>query len=334
MRFPALLVSDLHLTDSPRDEYRWSLFPWLQQQCRDERVHTLAILGDLTDRKDYHSATLTNRVAHEIRALTEWVQEVKIIPGNHDWLLGGEEFFRFLSIIPKVSYMPRPTEDPDPKGVLTYYLPFSKNPARDWADFDLSHYELVLMHQTVSGAIASNGERMDGESLPDLSKPRKVYSGDIHVPQTIGPVEYVGSPYHVHFGDSFKPRCVLIEKNWNAVDLHFNSPRRVSVRVNSAADARDLPLRAGDHVKVTIELPESERHEWARVRRDVVAVFRERGAEVFGVALELRRSDRRVLLSRDDRRSIAAPEDAVLEHVTREELGASALDAAIEVMKA
>lgn len=47
----AIMISDLHLTDSPRDEYRWGLFPWLREQIKVYKIEHLLILGDITDRK-------------------------------------------------------------------------------------------------------------------------------------------------------------------------------------------------------------------------------------------------------------------------------------------
>ena len=57
-----LLVSDLHLTDNPRDEYRWGIFGQIDSVIQTYQPSCLVILGDLTDKKDNHSSELVNRL--------------------------------------------------------------------------------------------------------------------------------------------------------------------------------------------------------------------------------------------------------------------------------
>jgi DNA repair exonuclease SbcCD nuclease subunit len=331
MRYPALLVADWHLTDNPRDEYRWGLLPWLVQTCKEEKVKTLIFLGDLTDAKDNHSANLTNRVTAGFVKLAAVVDNIKVMAGNHDWLLGGQEFFRFLSIIPRVQYISEPCEDADTGGIPTFYLPFSKNPAKDWAGFDFSHYELLFMHQTIKGAVSSNGEKMEGEDLPDLSAAGKVWSGDIHVPQVIGPVEYVGSPMHIHFGDAFTPRCVLLERGGRAVDLHFKTCSRITVDVASLRELKRVDLLPGDQVKLRVSLAEAEKHEWSRLRRLCVDHLKAEGVVIAGVELVLKKSTRRLL--NEERKQARTPADAVLRFVEDEELGGDAFEVGLEIVE-
>src|SRR5690242_16678391 len=110
MQLPALIVSDLHHVESPSCEYRWSLWPWLAKTIQEERVKTLLVLGDLTDRKDNHSSELVNRIVRVIRDLQRDCPGIRIIilTGNHDWLKGGEEYFRFLNHLDNVTFVTRP----------------------------------------------------------------------------------------------------------------------------------------------------------------------------------------------------------------------------------
>lgn len=334
MKLPALLASDLHLTANPDHEYRWSLFPWLANECACEKVKTLLILGDLTDAKDYHPAALPNRIVREFVKLREEVMrrtelefEIYILMGNHDYLKGGAAFFEFLNAVPGLHFIAKPTES-DFEGKLSLFLPHTKNPAQDWAKMDFSHYQYLFMHQTIKGAVASNGEEMDGEALPDLGSAGKIYSGDIHVPQVIGPIEYVGSPYHVHFGDDFKPRCVLLDRRGNPCDLHMKSPRRVSVKVESLADLRRLKLERGDQVKLTICVDEAQKGEWPYLRRRALELLE--GVDVQSTKLEVRRPEG---FLRTVDRVAASPEDALVRFVESEELPGSLLETAFEVMQ-
>lgn len=336
MQLPALIVSDLHLVDDVSCEYRWGLFPWMYQVCKDEKIRTVLILGDLTDAKDNHSAELTNRVVQAIKGFPEHIKVI-ILAGNHDWLKAGQEFFRFLNVLPNVKFITSPCEDDDygPRSVLAYFLPYSKNPVKDWAGLDFSHYEYLFMHQTVSGAISSNGQEMEGEELPELNA-AKVYSGDIHVPQVIRGVEYVGSPYHVHFGDAFKPRAILIDTNRKAHDLHFETISRIVFKASSLRELRRRHFKAGDQVKLRIELAEADKHDWSRIRREAVAILRDAGVIVAGVELIVNKVNRRIALNDQSSRTQVkrlSPAQAVARFVEAEELGADALDIALEVLE-
>lgn len=261
------------------------------------------------------------------------VEDVKILVGNHDWLKQGQEFFRFLNHLPHVQYINKPTEDQDLEGPLTFYLPYSKNPMRDWSGMDFSHYEYLFMHQTMSGSISSNGQAMEGDEMPELNA-GKVWSGDIHVPQVIGPVEYCGSPYHVHFGDKFKPRCVLIEKGGRTVDLHFETISRVVVKVSSLRELKRMTFRAGDQVKLRIELSEAEKHEWSKLRRECVNFLKDAGVVVASVELIVKRSSRRLLEGLSTGRVSHSPADELKRFVMAEELGADALDFGLNILEA
>lgn len=257
------------------------------------------------------------------------VPRIEILLGNHDYLREGHAYFEFLNHVPGVHFITEKYEDGDQGGPLALFLPHTKNPTCDWAGMDLSHFSYVFMHQTAPGSVASNGQKMDGEALPSLKGP-KVYSGDIHVPQVLGEIEYIGSPYHVHFGDRFKPRAVLLDSRGRPHDLHFPTINRFTLSVSSIAELKReaADLKQGDQVKLRIRLEEADKHSWLTMRREAVSVLKDRGAEVCDVELILARSQRRVI--RGTRESMVrdgySDADAVLLYVLAEELGADALD--------
>ena len=336
MKLPALLTSDLHLTDNPRDEYRWGIWKWLDEQNADGYFKTLVILGDLTDAKDYHSAALVNRMVRALHGASKRYERIIILMGNHDYLKAGSVFFEFLGAMnDRVRFITKPTTvDEDDKGLLAFFLPHSKNPTKDWAEFDFSHYDALFLHQTVTGAIASNGQKMEGESMPPLNAGR-VFSGDIHVPQKIGPVEYVGSPYHVHFGDSFEPRCIELDHNGKAHDLHFETIRRVAVRVKNLRELRALEWGEGDQAKIKLVLSQADAHAWAKLKREIRDWLLKQGVTVEGIELELERTRRRLLEpgQPSPRSGPLSDPDAILAFVEAEDLGAEAYDVAMEILK-
>ncbi len=333
MKLPAIIISDPHFTASPNDEYRWGLWPWLANELDTERAKTLLILGDLTDAKDYHPAELVNRLTAAIASMP--VEEVIILAGNHDWLKQGGVFFKFLQHLqkPRVRVITEPAEDlgadDDP---TCMFLPYTKSPARDWKDRDFSHYNYLFLHQTAPGSIASNGQRMDGEELPPLNA-GKVYSGDIHVPQEVGVIEYVGSPYHVHFGDHFKPRCIVLDRKRKAFDLNFETIRRLAITISGIAELDEAGIGVGDQVKVTVKLDQADAHHWNAIRREVVEDIHSRKANLHGVKLVTERSAERLADGSQPTIRAPSPADAVFRFVAGQELGGDILDAGLEVIE-
>jgi UDP-2,3-diacylglucosamine pyrophosphatase LpxH len=334
MKLPAIIVSDPHFTASPNDEYRWGLWPWLAEEIKAEKARTLLILGDLTDAKDYHPAELVNRLTAAIAAVP--VDEVIILAGNHDWLKQGGVFFKFLEKLqkPRVRVITEPTEDlgTDDADPACMFLPYTKNPARDWKDKDFSHYHFLFMHQTAPGSIASNGQKMEGEEMPPLNA-EKVYSGDIHVPQKIGAIEYVGSPYHVHFGDAFKPRCLVINRYRKAYDLHFPTISRVAVKISAMEELDEMGIKADDQVKVTFVLDEADAHRWSTIRRRVSEDIRGRKAHLHGIKMIVQKHGERLGEQRTPARRAPEPADAVYRFVIGQELGGDALDIGLEIIE-
>ena len=334
MKLPALLTADLHLTGNPRDEYRWGLFPWLVEVSKDEQARSIVISGDTLDAKDYHSATLLNRVVDAIASLRSGtVEDVYVLMGNHDYLVGGQPYLKFLNHIPGIRYIWKPTEDHDVEGPPAFFLPHTKTPAADWRGMDFSHYQYLFMHQTIKGAISSTGMALEGEDIPALNA-GKVYSGDIHVPQVCGQLEYIGSPYHVHFGDKFEPRCILLDRRARAEDLYFPTTSRVTVKVQSLRELRRQRFAKGDQVKLRIQLTESERYDWQRIRREAVAWLADQGAQVCGVEL-LTATARRTIASLDVKARARgfSTQEAVERFVLHEEMGADALQLGLDLVE-
>lgn len=330
MQLPALITTDLHLVDNESCSYRWGLFPWINEQIEAKGIKSVRILGDLTDAKDKHSASLVNKVVNAIKSIQ--CDDILIMAGNHDWLLKGQEFFRFLNHLPNVRFVTEPWEDPDVKGPgPIMYLPYSKSPAKDWQDLDFSHYQYVFMHQTVGGAIASNVEAMEGEGVPEIPAGR-VYSGDIHVPQTIKGVTYIGSPYHVHFGDNFEPRVLVLDRREREQWLRFPSPKRMTVKVGSMDQLINRnDIQAGDQIKLRVALPKEEQHRWFAFKRDAIAHLESLGALVFGVELELPKTDRRIVP--DHRITTTGPEGVVYQFVSREGWPGDSYEAAMRIIE-
>jgi len=282
----SVLVSDLHLTSLVRDEYRWNLFPWLKKLIDRESVSRVWIVGDLTDAKDYHPSSLVNRVVKELTDLASYCDELIVLKGNHDGVDENLPYFAFLNAIPKLRFIVKPTVLRE-EGILL--LPHTKTPEEDWKERDISRAKYILIHATVTGCISESGQQLEGVSRGwFMNTAAKIYAGDIHVPQTVGQVEYVGAPYHVRFGDKFEPRVVYIDEKGKAQSIKTENVRRHTLTISSpdALDAAAKGARIGDQVKVRIKLARSDYSNWHQYKKEVTAFCKEMGFQLVAIDLE------------------------------------------------
>lgn len=281
-----ILTADLHLTSNPADEYRWGLFPWLVAKVRKHKPKMVIIAGDLTDFKDNHPARLVNRVVERLGWLAN-LTPVHVLRGNHDFYRDPDNpFFGFLSHVPNITFHTRFAKQ---GGVL--FLPRAEDPLTEWSFVDFNAARLIVMHQTVNGSLASNGYKLTGLNPRIFNGVRdgiRIFSGDIHPPQRRGRVEYIGSPYHVRFGDRFKPRVVLLEDFKRVMNLHYRTLSRHSVEIADPRELLDLDVRKGDQIKVATVLPMSGMDEWPKLRDRVRAICTERGLELFSNRVKLK----------------------------------------------
>jgi len=262
-----IVTADLHLTDAPEDEYRWGVFEFLIDKANElgKGSNTLFVLGDLTDKKDYHSAKLVNRVVNSFVSLyrNSTIKEIIILRGNHDGVDGGVAYFEFMNAIPYVHVITKPElRNMDFRKIAL--LPHTKDPAQDWALIEFGEAKYVFMHQTVTGAVGESGRVLEGtQNIASLlgGTPAKVFSGDIHAPQRIGNIEYVGSPYHIHFGDDYQGR-ILCAQAAKILEWHYPTIRKIKITIRDAKELAKYDLEEGDQIKVELALHEEERHEW------------------------------------------------------------------------
>lgn len=316
-----LITSDLHLTDRPQDAYRFDIFPWLLHQAGVTDADTIAILGDLTDRKDNHSGWLINRVIAAVTSLASRGHTVVILMGNHDYADPQYPTFQFLGDLKTghITYVQQPDVLHGP-GTNIVAIPHGPNPVETFTELatDTEGADLVLLHHTFDRAVASNGVALPGLSQDSLKlgAGTKCVSGDIHVPQKLGRVIYCGSPYHVHFGDSFTPR-VLLYDNGKITSTRYQTLSRHRLDVTSAAQIAKQNVKAGDQVKVSLHLRRAEFVDWAMHRQHVIDVCKQLRLELFEIRLvELETGSVREKGAGDDDPATDAPDhdpDAVFD---------------------
>lgn len=280
-----LVSSDLHQSDRPKDKYRFGLYNWLVKQQEKYNPDATFFLGDITESKDRHSSKLVNRVVKGLKRLRP---PVIIDQGNHDAIDPASPFFGFLSHIEGLTFVNKPTYFPH---LDAYFIPHRKNQAEldKAAGMIVPKVGGVFLHNTIDGSIAESGSRLSGlrASLVEARHPRGIWSGDIHRPQRVGCVTYVGSPYHVRFGDDFTPRVLLItdgvEKN-----LYFDTVHKWQLTISDPYELLDAEeLYERDHVKITLNLAREEAVDWPKHRQLVNDICKELKLEVFGIDLQI-----------------------------------------------
>lgn len=294
-------MSDLHLTSNERDEYRWGLFPWV----REQGAARLLILGDLTDAKDYHPAQLVNRLVSELEQTAE-LMEVHIVRGNHDGIDPEWPYFRFLNAIPNIYFYHEPSYLCEEPRVLV--LPHTRDYEGDWGDLDLGA-EVILLHATVQGAQAEAGGSLSGIPAGLFHEAELVLAGDVHVPQKVGKVEYVGAPYPIRFGDKFRTRAIYFNKQGKREARHFETLQRLSLVLDSPEQLNPKTMREGDQYKIKMLLDKASALDWTKVKQAVRDKCKQ--AKVDLISLDLERKPEGKVVSLKKRAGSSAPSETL-----------------------
>lgn len=286
MREPVFLyTADLHFTNRRSDEYRWDIFKHLATIIKKCNVTDLFILGDLTDQKDRHPSELVSKLNGAILSMSRLGVDVWILKGNHDYVQPLLPFFKFLDSLPRVHYFTSP-ENVTIKGVNFRFLPHTEHPV--WLRSDFAGIDRILMHQPIVNSVLANGWNLEGGMSVDVFSEftGEIISGDIHVPQKLGKVRYVGAPYPIHFGDTYTPR-VLLERAGKLTSIKIPAIKKLIITVNSKNKGSVFNnISSGDQVKAVVKLRRPEFPSWRQHKDDVVKSIMDRGGIVQGIELQ------------------------------------------------
>ena len=336
-----LLLADLHLTDKSSEEYRWGVFNWIMELVRTYKLENIIILGDITDSKDKHSAVLVNRMVDELSRITYLSVNIYIVMGNHDYIDPNTPFFGFLNRIQRINFVSK-TSGFFLKETYFYLIPNNGMSLNNRKDIDLENMysaDYVFIHETINQAVGSNGFKLPGLK-PEFFKDckGKVYSGDIHVPQFIDPIRYVGAPYSIKFGDEYAGGGIIIdtERGGTDLDVFYDSPMRLSIKVKDSSELLGLynigNLREGDHLKVKVQLPRGRIQDWGFHRDEIKAFCANKGIELFGIALE---EIKRVKLKKKGESKVVnsgTPDSILKEYAKRESIGDEVITAGLSLL--
>ena len=270
-----ILAADLHLTDNPRDEYRWRVFGEIRAAAAKTGFHRIGLLGDIADRKDRHSAELVNRFIAELQANNAAGLETLMIMGNHDAPMRGIPFWDFINSLDcNAIFMSEPgwIEHGNKREL---WLPFTPCPREEWDGIDMAGADVIFMHQPLNGSRVEHGRQLDfDDKLPPLPKGVPMYAGDIHVHQIVKGVEYVGAPHPIKFGDDYNCRLLMLNNNYRiGGEWALSPPVKQNITISIGDDfSDDMPdFRPGDQVQIKVEIQASELPMWAEMQERLLA---------------------------------------------------------------
>lgn len=235
---------------------------------------------------------LINRLCSAVIALAR-LCSVLIVQGNHDYEDVDNPTFGFLHELENVKYLKHPAVL-DQSGRSVMVLPHARKVKNVWwPTMDrVGEVDVVLAHQAFNGAVGMNGHRIESLASPNWfashATKATVIAGDIHLPQKVGRVNYVGAPYPINYGDEYKPRCFLYDSDSGLSDLRVPSIKKAVIECSSMEEIASAMegFGAGDRVKVRLALPREEFPDWAKYREQVAKFVASR--EVFLYGCELR----------------------------------------------
>lgn len=256
--------------DSELEWYRWQIFPVLKEKALKHNVGTIFILGDCVDRKDRHSSRFVNRVVDEFEQLREsFSGEIYILGGNHDKPVNGPYFWKFLNRL-GIYYIDEPTDlILDEKKI--WLLPFAKSPIDEWKGLELEDADVIMIHQTVDGAMVERNRILTGPPLPILPRNIQVFSGDIHRPQTVNRVTYIGTPYPTRFSENWPNRIIVVENDdyTNYLEIPVKIINREIIDISSTSELKNINPNIGDQVKIRYKLTGANISEWPKEQESI-----------------------------------------------------------------
>lgn len=322
-----LIISDLHLTENPHEAYRWKIFQLAREfllKNKQDTLNNLFILGDLLDKKDRHPAELVNHLIHELLECSK-ISLVTILKGNHDYLKPEHPFLDFVKHLPNITWIDQPCRTTQEQYNILW-LPHSRTPETDWANLDYSNLDLIFMHQSVIGCKVSNMYEMNhGLNLNFLTSRTnaKIFSGDIHVPQDINALTYIGTPHPVSFGDDYQPRMVWLENPTQWESIPIESLQRLTLTVSSVEELQrkfsKKEIKTGDHVKVKVRLTNQQLSQWSEIKNTIKEWCRFKDVLLFNIALEKEETNEIVEATQSQFRK-TQPQDAFVQYCAQEQI--------------
>lgn len=276
-----LITADPHFSSQAQDSYRWRLFEHLREAVKKHKPNAVFILGDLTEKKDNHSAKLVNQLVYNLALLAKF-SPVHIIKGNHDYHDPRWPFFEFLHSIPNVHFYAGPATV-NIAGKDIYLIPHTVQFEKMLRGVP-SDARYLFFHQPVRGSKLygktelNTKEAIDPALFDRFSKKTLIVAGDIHTPQRVGRMIFAGSPHPVDHGDDFQPRLLLL-RNSKVASIPLETIEKASIKTDSADSARHRikKLNRGDMAIINVKQTQAQLADWPNHRRRLLKLAKQRG---------------------------------------------------------
>ena len=266
-----LVIGDTHLDDNPANEYRWKVCDHIREAQLKYKPEVVLHLGDAWDRKDRFTGEFVNRLIFEL-GMIGGICPLLILKGNHDHPLHGPAFFEFINgRIPKVTYVTKTTTLCDKNGKGVKLIPFSLTMRDDLvAGPSWEGLHAGFTHLTVHGSISESGFELKGFPSSELPQNIPFYSGDVHNPQTIRNLTYVGCPHPIKYGDKFTPRMLLLDDDYEiAEEIILETMSKRVIQVSSIEELQLVTVAHGDMARIKINLDTKDIDRWGSIEAAV-----------------------------------------------------------------
>lgn len=330
-----LIVSDLHLDDTAITGYRFKIFSKLQQKIQEHNIKNVIILGDILDKKDKHPSYLVNRITDELNFLTELGTKIIILMGNHDYVTPDEPFLKFLNWMPNIKFISEPKVfEIEDKNCL--FLPHTHQPELTWKIVNFTEcYDMIFTHQDFKGAEVHEFYSMEKgltEKHPLFTHRTSIYSGHIHKPQNLydNRVTYIGSPYHVNFGDNYEGRIIIPSVGSFKLDL----PKKHKIIIYDNNFSESIPkIKEFDQYKIIIRLPLSKANLYEKWCNELKEYFKNYYITIIVTELELISED--FYTQEQEKQKISSSSEAsiIKEFGVKEKLHSDYINVALDITK-
>jgi DNA repair exonuclease SbcCD nuclease subunit len=251
------MLSDLHFGKYTKDQDKWlknmtdyfyDFFIPLLKEYKKEN-DKLFILGDLFDNRSSISIKAINTVINLFEDLSKII-EIHILLGNHDMYLMNTPDINSVSVIRNISNIivyDKPTEITiDNHEILMMPWINGKNNEIEILE-KYKGKDLLFCHSDLNGCRTQlyptrplSRHILD---ITDFVGYTKVYSGHIHIVQTINNFTFVGSPYHLDRNDVGNRKGIFIYDTVKKKDVFIEndfSPEFKKIKLITESDFTDL----------------------------------------------------------------------------------------------
>lgn len=251
------LISDIHAGKYNNEPEKWIkilnkyFYEWLIPNLKQysKKNDKLVILGDIFDNRTSLNLKIVSFVVKLFEDLSK-VIEVHSILGNHDmWAMSDPEVNSVCTIrnIPNVKIYEKP-EVVNFNGIETLMMPWiqGKNSEKTVLE-KYQGLDLLLCHSDLNGCRTQlyptrphNREILD---INDFKGFKRVYSGHIHIQQTVNNFTFVGCPYHLDRNDVGNQKGIWVYNTKNQEDIFIEndfSPQFIKHKILEESDLKSL----------------------------------------------------------------------------------------------